>query len=59
MAMQRGFFGCPTHSGERSTFRAFDGVKIAAFVVVHASGSITDRVGNVVKCDRTSPNGSA
>jgi L-aminopeptidase/D-esterase-like protein len=59
MAMQGGFFGCLTHSGEGAAFREFNGVKIAAFVVVNASGSITDRKGNVVKCDRTAPNGSA
>ncbi|HUB49417.1 MAG TPA: P1 family peptidase [Acetobacteraceae bacterium] len=58
MAMQGGFFGCPTHSGEGAAFREFNGVKIAAFVVVNASGSITDRKGNVVKCDRIPPNGS-
>ena len=59
MAMQGGFFGCLTHSGEGAAFREVSGVKIAAFVVVNASGSITDREGNVVKCDLTSPNGGA
>jgi L-aminopeptidase/D-esterase-like protein len=59
MAMQGGFFGCAAHSGEGAAFREFDGVKIVAFVVVNASGSITDRNGNVVKCSRTPPGGSA
>ena len=59
MAMQGGFFGCLAHSGEGAALRELNGVKIAAFVVVNASGSITDRNGNVVKCNRTPPNGSA
>ena len=58
MAMQGGFFGCAAHSGEGAAFRELNGVKIAAFVVVNASGSITDRNGNVVKCSRTHPGGS-
>lgn len=59
MAMQGGFFRCEAHSGEGAALRELNGVKIAAFVVVNASGSITDRNGNVVKCNRTPPNGGA
>jgi L-aminopeptidase/D-esterase-like protein len=50
MAMQGGFFGCQAHSGQGAAFREINGVKIAAFVVVNASGSIIDRQGNIVSC---------
>ena len=38
MAMQGGFFRCAAHSGEGAAFRELNGVKIAAFVGVNASG---------------------
>jgi L-aminopeptidase/D-esterase-like protein len=50
--MQGWFFGCGAHSGQGGAFRQVGETKIAAFVVVNASGSITDRDGNIVKCHR-------
>ena len=50
MAMQGGFFACNAHSGQGAAFREVDGVKIAAFVVVNATGSVVNRQGNVVSC---------
>jgi L-aminopeptidase/D-esterase-like protein len=50
MAMQGGYFGCQAHSGQGAAFRDIDGVKLAAFVVVNASGSVVDRQGNLVSC---------
>jgi L-aminopeptidase/D-esterase-like protein len=50
MAMQGGFFGCQAHSGQGAAFREINGVKIAAFVVVNAFGSVIDRQGNIVSC---------
>lgn len=52
MAMQGWFFGCGAHSGEGAAFRQIGETKIAAFVVVNAYGSITDRDGNIVRCHR-------
>lgn len=52
MAMQGGFFGCDAHSGQGGAFRQFGAVKIAAFVVVNASGVVTDRNGGIVSCHR-------
>jgi L-aminopeptidase/D-esterase-like protein len=52
MAMQGGFFDWPAHSGQGGAFRQIDDVKIAAFVVVNAVGTITDRGGLVVKNSR-------
>ena len=43
MAMQGRFFGCRARSGQGAAFREINGVKIAAFVVVNAFGSIVDR----------------
>ena len=50
--MQGWFFGCGVHSGQGGAFRQIGETKIAAFVVVNASGSVTDRDGNLVKCHR-------
>jgi L-aminopeptidase/D-esterase-like protein len=50
MAMQGNFFGCRAHSGQGAAFRVINGVKIAAFVVVNAFGSIVDRRGDLVSC---------
>jgi L-aminopeptidase/D-esterase-like protein len=50
MAMQGDFFGCRAHSGQGAAFREINGVKIAAFVVVNAFGSIVDRQGDLVSC---------
>jgi L-aminopeptidase/D-esterase-like protein len=50
MAMQGDFFGCHAHSGQGAAFREINGVKIAAFVVVNAFGSIVDRQGDLVSC---------
>jgi L-aminopeptidase/D-esterase-like protein len=50
MAMQGGFFWCGAHSGQGGAFRQIGDTKIAAFVVVNASGAIVDRDGNLVKC---------
>jgi len=55
MAMQGGFFGCDAHSGQGGAFRqiGWSGkTKIAAFVVVNAWGAVTDRTGQLVRCDR-------
>lgn len=52
MAMQGWFFGCGAHSGQGGAFRQIGDTKIAAFVVVNAYGSITDRDGKLVKCHR-------
>jgi L-aminopeptidase/D-esterase-like protein len=48
--MQGWFFGCGSHSGQGAAFRQVGNTKIAAFVVVNASGAVTDRDGNLVKC---------
>jgi L-aminopeptidase/D-esterase-like protein len=50
MAIQGDFFGCRAHSGQGAAFREINGVKIAAFVVVNAFGSIVDRQGGLVSC---------
>jgi L-aminopeptidase/D-esterase-like protein len=50
--MQGWFFGCGSHSGQGAAFRQVGDTKIAAFVVVNASGTITDRDGTLVKCHR-------
>lgn len=52
MAMQGGFFGCDAHSGQGGAFRQIGPTKIAAFVVVNASGAVTDRDGRLVSCHR-------
>jgi L-aminopeptidase/D-esterase-like protein len=52
MAMQGGFFGCDAHSGQGGAFRQLGTIKIAAFVVVNASGAVTDRDGRLVHCSR-------
>ncbi len=52
MAMQGGFFGCDAHSGQGGAFRQIGAVKIAAFVVVNASGAVTDRDGRLVSCHK-------
>jgi L-aminopeptidase/D-esterase-like protein len=52
MAMQGGYFGCLTHSGQGGAFRQIGPTKIAAFVVVNAFGVITDREGRLVRCNR-------
>jgi L-aminopeptidase/D-esterase-like protein len=52
MATQGGFFGCYAHSGQGAAFRQLGQTKIAAFVVVNASGAVTDRAGIMVKCQR-------
>jgi L-aminopeptidase/D-esterase-like protein len=48
--MQGSFFGCLAHSGQGAAFLEINGVKIAAFVVVNAFGSIVDRKGDIVSC---------
>jgi L-aminopeptidase/D-esterase-like protein len=50
--MQGWFFGCGAHSGQGGAFRQIGETKIAAFVVVNAFGSITDREGKLVNCHR-------
>lgn len=50
MAMQGGFFGCTAHSGQGASFHQRGSLKIAAFVVVNAYGSIVDRDGKLVRC---------
>jgi 6-aminohexanoate-oligomer endohydrolase len=52
MAMQGFFFGCNEHSGQGGAFRQIGQTKIAAFVVVNASGAITGRDGRLVACNR-------
>ena len=52
MAMQGFFFGWPVHSGQGGAFRHLGDIKIAAFIVINALGSITDRDGYVVKDNR-------
>jgi L-aminopeptidase/D-esterase-like protein len=52
MPMQGWFFGCGAHSGQGGAFRQIGETKIAAFVVVNSFGAITDRDGNLVKCNR-------
>ncbi len=52
MAMQGGYFGCNAHSGQGGAFRQIGAVKIAAFTVVNAYGSVTDRAGRLVACNR-------
>lgn len=50
--MQGWFFGCGAHSGQGGAFRQVGDTKIAAFVVVNAYGSVTDRDGKLVNCHR-------
>ena len=45
-----GLFGCNAYSGQGGAFRQIGPVKIAAFVVVNASGVITTRDGHVAAC---------
>jgi L-aminopeptidase/D-esterase-like protein len=52
MAMQGGYFGCNTHSGQGGAFRQVGATKIAAFTVVNAYGAVTDRAGRLVACNR-------
>ena len=52
MAMQGGYFGCLAHSGQGGAYRQIGPSKIAAFVVVNASGAVTDREGRLVSCNR-------
>lgn len=52
MPMQGWFFGCGAHSGQGGAFRQMGDTKIVAFAVVNAFGSITDREGRMVKCNR-------
>jgi L-aminopeptidase/D-esterase-like protein len=52
MAMQGGYFGCNTHSGQGGAFRQVGMTKIAAFTVVNAYGAVTDRAGRLVACNR-------
>jgi L-aminopeptidase/D-esterase-like protein len=52
MAMQGGYFGCNTHSGQGGAFRQIGATKIAAFTVVNAYGAVTDRAGRLVACNR-------
>jgi L-aminopeptidase/D-esterase-like protein len=52
MAMQGGFFGWPAHSGQGGAFQQIHDIKIAAFAVINAVGTITDRDGNMVKDSR-------
>jgi 6-aminohexanoate-oligomer endohydrolase len=52
MAMQGSFLGCGAHSGQGGAFRQIGATKIAAFVVVNARGSVTDRNGRLVSCHR-------
>jgi L-aminopeptidase/D-esterase-like protein len=58
MAMQGGFFGCDAHSGQGGAFRQVGSVKIAAFVVVNASGAVTDRSGRLESCHEAASWGS-
>lgn len=53
MAMQGGFFGCDAHSGQGGAFRQIGSIKVAAFVVVNASGALTDRDGRLVSCHKS------
>ena len=50
MAMQGGLFNCAAHSGQGAAFRQIGDLKVAAFVVVNARGTIVDRQGRVVNC---------
>jgi L-aminopeptidase/D-esterase-like protein len=50
--MQGWFFGCGAHSGQGAAFRQVGETRIAAFVVVNAYGSVTDRDGKLVNCHR-------
>jgi L-aminopeptidase/D-esterase-like protein len=50
MAMQGFFFGCGAHSGQGASFHQRGELKVAAFVVVNAFGSIIDRDGRLVRC---------
>ena len=54
MAMQGGFFGCNANSGQGGSFRQLGPIKIAAFTVVNASGAVTDRNGQLVRCNQPS-----
>ena len=49
-AKSGGFFGCNSFSGQGAAFKQIGKVKLAAFTVVNAYGSIVDRNGNVPSC---------
>lgn len=49
-AKSGGFFGCNSYSGQGAAFKQIGKVKLAAFTVVNAYGSIVDRDGNVPSC---------
>jgi L-aminopeptidase/D-esterase-like protein len=46
------FFGCKAHSGQGGAFRQIGNLKIAAFTVVNAYGTVADREGHLVACYR-------
>jgi L-aminopeptidase/D-esterase-like protein len=58
MAMQGSFFGCGAHSGQGAAFRQEGELKLAAFVVVNATGAVVKRDGNLLRC-APSADGSA
>lgn len=51
-AMNGSIFGCNARSGQGSAYRQTGDVKIAAFTVVNALGTVTDRNGDVVACHK-------
>jgi L-aminopeptidase/D-esterase-like protein len=51
-ATQGGFFRCGAHSGQGGAFRQIGDVKLAAFTVINALGTITDRDGRIVRCNQ-------
>ena len=59
MAMQGSYFGCGAHSGQGASFHQRGPLKIAAFVVVNATGSVVDRDGKVVRCPPAERSGAS
>lgn len=50
MAMTGSLFGCDAHSGQGGAFRQIGPIKVAAFTVVNAFGTVVDRDGNAIAC---------
>jgi L-aminopeptidase/D-esterase-like protein len=56
-AMQGGYWGERLYSGQGGAFRQMGPTKIAVFSVVNALGTIVDRAGRVVRCEKPEAEG--
>lgn len=51
-AQQGYYFGCRNHGGQGGAFRQIGDVKVAVFTVVNSLGTVVDREGKLVTCNR-------